>query len=83
MKTRTSVSTSEIAWGATTLPTTHIISENLDIPDYKHAVARGIYIVTVRIAMCSTQLACCGELNYLATKMLTLSNIASCFYHLA
>ncbi|KAG0296331.1 hypothetical protein BGZ96_009730 [Linnemannia gamsii] len=46
MKTRTSVSTSEIAWEATTLPTTHIISENLDIPDYKHAVARGIHIVT-------------------------------------
>ncbi|KAF9149761.1 hypothetical protein BG015_008421 [Linnemannia schmuckeri] len=46
MKTRTSASTSQIAWETTTLPTTHIISENLDIPDYKHAVARGIHIVT-------------------------------------
>ncbi|KAK3844359.1 MAG: BRCT domain-containing protein [Linnemannia gamsii] len=46
MKARTSASISEIAWSATTSPTTHIISENLDIPDYKHAVARGIHIVT-------------------------------------
>ncbi|KAG0062124.1 hypothetical protein BGZ90_003246 [Linnemannia elongata] len=46
MKTRTSTSTSQIAWETTTSPTTHIISENLDIPDYKHAVARGIHIVT-------------------------------------
>ncbi|KAF9122887.1 hypothetical protein BGW39_009417 [Mortierella sp. 14UC] len=46
MKTRTSASISEIEWNSTALPTTHIISENLDIPDYKHAIARGIHIVT-------------------------------------
>ncbi|KAF9911574.1 hypothetical protein EC991_003038 [Linnemannia zychae] len=46
MKTRTSASISDIEWNSTDSPTTHIISENLDIPDYKHALARGIHIVT-------------------------------------
>ncbi|KAG0345761.1 hypothetical protein BG004_003150 [Podila humilis] len=34
-------------WESSTLKTTHIISEDYDIADFKHASARGIYIVTL------------------------------------
>ncbi|KAF9096544.1 hypothetical protein BGX23_010955 [Mortierella sp. AD031] len=49
MKTQMSLNTGDDndAWGTTASHTTHIIANNLDIPDYKHAVARGIHMVTL------------------------------------
>ncbi|KAG9068305.1 hypothetical protein KI688_010571 [Linnemannia hyalina] len=75
MKTRTSTSTSQIAWETTTSPTTHIISENLDIPDYKHAVARGIHIVTPEwLPDYDRQLICDALDSYGGSYSATLSN---------
>ncbi|KAG0203020.1 hypothetical protein BGX28_004574 [Mortierella sp. GBA30] len=46
LKTQALLTAENGAWQSSTLKTTHIITDDLDFPDYEHATARGIHIVT-------------------------------------
>ncbi|KAF9215091.1 hypothetical protein BGZ59_002293 [Podila verticillata] len=46
LKTQHSKPQDDLDWQSNTFKTTHIISEDYDFADYKHASARGIHIVT-------------------------------------